>query len=78
MTGRVDQIEALGRAVADGLIGQDEAVASLVDWSDGGFTALGAADMLNDWAGARERYAAIRSDVLAALDRIRDGRGGAQ
>lgn len=53
---RLDQIEALGLAVDDGLLSREEAISSLTDWSEGGLTALGAADLLEDWRSARSRY----------------------
>jgi hypothetical protein len=57
-TPRIVQIESLGLAMDQCLISREEAVASLVEWSEGGLTELGAADLLGDWRGARARYAA--------------------
>lgn len=53
----LDQIESLGEAVDDGLISRDEAITSLAEWSEGGLTRLGAADLIDDWKRARIRYA---------------------
>ena len=58
MTPLVDQIESLGLAVDEGLITREEAIASLVEWSEGGLTPLGAADLLATWRNARVRYSA--------------------
>lgn len=55
-TPRIKQINALGKAVEDGLITQDEAVERLVEFSDGRFTKVGAEDVLRDWRNAESRY----------------------
>ncbi|GGK62217.1 hypothetical protein Sme01_04180 [Sphaerisporangium melleum] len=74
----VDQIEALGRAVDDGLISRGEAVASLAEWSQGGLTELGAAKAIDDWKNMRVRYTSLYLDTVEAIERITRGLGGAQ
>jgi hypothetical protein len=59
MTARIDQIEAYGRAVEEGLVPWDEATADLARLSEGGLTELGAADLIKHWHTARARYNAI-------------------
>lgn len=55
----VDKIEELGAAVDAGLLDPDIAVQQLVEYSDGGLTRLGAADMLARWQTARAAYSDI-------------------
>lgn len=55
----VDKIEEYGAAVDAGLIDRDTATQQLTEYSDGGLTKLGAADLLNTWQTARARYADI-------------------
>ena len=45
----IRQAMSLGRAVDEGVITRDEAIASLTRWSDGGLTPLGAADLIDNW-----------------------------
>lgn len=49
MTPRIRQAQSLGRAVDEGLISRAEAIASLVEWSHGGLTRIGAADLIDNW-----------------------------
>lgn len=56
----VDQIEELGAAVDAGLLPRDRAVQLLTEYSDGGLTRLGAADVLDNWQTTRAAYADIR------------------
>lgn len=53
----VDLIEALGRAVDEGRISRDEAIADLTkSWR---LTPRGAADLIDRWKSVRAEYAAI-------------------
>lgn len=69
----VDQCEALGRAVTDGLISRDEAITSLAEWSEGGLTPLGAAGLIDDWKNTRIRYTNLFLDVTEAIERLTRG-----
>lgn len=74
----VDQIEALGRAVDDGLVSRDEAVSSLAEWSQGGLTELGAARAIDDWKNKRTDYRSLVIDTVQTIERFTRGLGGAQ
>lgn len=69
----VDQCEALGRAVDDGLISRDEAISSLAEWSEGGLTRLGAAGLIDDWKNTRIRYTRLFLDVIEGIERLTRG-----
>jgi len=66
----IKQIEALGRAVDDGLITRDEAIKNLVEWSHGGLAEVGAANLLDHWPEARERYRTELDHARALLTRF--------
>jgi hypothetical protein len=60
--------EALGQSVSQGLITREAAIQELVEFSDGGITRVGAADMIDNWQGVRGKYVKAMDD---ARDRIR-------
>lgn len=63
MSATINQLEAYGRAVEEGLLPRDEAVASVVRLSEGGLTESGAADLIDHWRTTRARYEAVAKDV---------------
>lgn len=70
----IDEIERLGRAVAEGTMSRADALAELVGASDGGLTSVGAASVLDEWATARDRYERsyreARKGQIEALDEL--------
>lgn len=59
--------EELGAAVSAGLLPRDTAVQQLAEYSDGGLTKVGAADLVDGWQGVRARYADTLMQTEMAL-----------
>ena len=72
MMALIDEIERLGRAVDEGSLPHDEAVAALVEASEGGLTEAGASDLVDHWSVARSQYTDLvqraRSGLTDALN----------
>lgn len=66
-----DDIEFYGRAVAAGDMERTPAIKALVDASGGVLTERGAADMVENWHNARNRYSSLFDRVVSDLDEIR-------
>lgn len=50
------ETEILGELMEGRVISKDEATQRLTEYSDGGLTRRGAADLLGDWRNVRARY----------------------
>lgn len=78
----VDMIEELGADVAAGLVDADTATQQLQEFSNGGLTHYGAADLLKKWKTARATYAAIgkqaREDLRVIAGTLDGGEGTAR
>lgn len=64
MSATVNQLEAYGRAVEECLLPRGDAIADIVRLSEGGLTARGAADLLDNWRSTRARY----EDIWRAVE----------
>lgn len=63
----IDEIERIGRAVSEGSMLLDDAADALSVTSDGGLTRAGAADLVANWATAREAYGRVAGEARAGL-----------
>lgn len=59
MSATINQLEAYGRAVEEGLLPRDKAISDVVCLSEGGLTERGAADLIDNWRTAQARYDAV-------------------
>lgn len=63
--------EALGQSVNEGLITREAAIQELVEFSDGGITRVGAADMIDNWQGVRAKYSKAFETAREGLRKLR-------
>lgn len=72
----IDVIEELGAAVAAGTLDSDLACDQLQQRSDGGLTARGAREMIDNWQSARAEYKRgreiARSGLVRSLNQVYD------
>lgn len=68
----IDQIEMLGTAVDEGLIGRDAAAELLAELSEGGLTKLGAAHALANHRGMRKDLEQGIAETRRAIAAMRD------
>jgi hypothetical protein len=61
----IDDIERIGRAIGARRMNLDDGVRELMALSGGGFTDLGARDVLLRWKAARRRYAEANAPMGA-------------
>lgn len=65
-------LEHLGQQLDAGEINLPRAAHLLQQYSDGGLTALGALDLMEDWRTARSRYEHALADTAVLLARVID------
>lgn len=62
----ITKAESMGRAVTQGAMSREDAIKELMEFSDGGLTQAGAADLIDNWRTIQTKYA----DALKTLIRF--------